>query len=172
MADKPLFDFGAALQRLGDAEPATTVFGGLSRKGQKIFNDDDLRAARSPLAQLVRLFLIELDMTWEELRSKHRERCLADRVQEPNISSSFGNLKKALYNPEPTLGFVARLFYVLGYDLTQIKLVITSRDTGEARTLSGDDVARRLTATEMPMLFEDTPEETTSKPAKSKKKSS
>ena len=100
------FDFDAALKQMNAAAASGQFIAMKQRKGQPIFNLADLCGAKSQTAQLLRLFLIERGITWDDLRAKHHERRVADGMPANNISSDYNNIKRNISSQEPTLYYL------------------------------------------------------------------
>jgi hypothetical protein len=143
---EPLFNFEQAVKQMKARGSRMTdilqLTGGMN--GEPIFGINGLRDAKHPLARLLRIFLIEEKISLGELAERHNAELEKLGVNPSRVSSSLSNLKKSVMNPAPTFNNLRNTLFFCGYDLTNISLEITERQTGKVKVLSTKDIKQLI----------------------------
>lgn len=109
-------------------------------QGKPIFTINDLRTTVRPLAQIVRLLMIREGITEEKFRMYHRNMALQTYMATNNINYDRNNMSRAMTQQDVTWCFLEKLLAVCNYDLVDVTLTLSNRETGEVTTISKSDV--------------------------------
>ena len=123
-----------------DSKQLQNVMQGSPSQGTPIFTVEDLRTTVRPLAQLVRLFMIREGITKEKFAMFHRSMAMRTYMSTNNINYDRNNMSRAMTCQDVTWGFLEKLLGICNFDLVDVTLTLSNRETGEVSTISKSDV--------------------------------
>lgn len=132
-------DVNAMLSRI-DPMQCNQVVKDAQNSGTPLFTVNDLRTTTHPLAQIVRLLLIRNNITREKFEALHRKMGMQTYMSANNMNYERNNMRRALAQGDITWNFLEKLLVVCGFDLTDVTLTLSNRETGEITTISRSDV--------------------------------
>lgn len=112
--------------------------------GEPIFTINDLRTTYHPLAQLMRLLMIEDNITKNKFDSLHRQKSQESFMATNAISYSKNNMYRTVTQPDLTWNFCEKLLVTLGYNIVDVAIKLQKIDTKEVKELKKSDVVKLI----------------------------
>ena len=132
-------DLSSMIQRI-DPSVCNQVVQTAQKAGTPIFTTNDLRTTQHPLAQMIRMLVIRENITKETFEDKHRAMALQTCMTTNNMNYERNNMRRALIQPDITWNFLEKFLTVCGFDIIDVTVLLSNRQTGEVSTLKRSDV--------------------------------
>ena len=113
------------------------------RAGTMIFTEQDILRVTYPLAKILRMILVENNVTYEVFHRKHREYAEKSGMTGSDANSNKNNLLRAMKKPKVTYDHVETVVCViLGLNLLNLEFTLRDCTTGEIKNYKLSDAEK------------------------------
>lgn len=141
-------------QRISMIKPTTAnqVVKASVKQGTAIFSKDDLYTTYDTLALLLRYLCIREQISMALFEERHRLMAQQTLMSANKRSYDFSNKKRSLIQARVSWDLIEKFCQIMGYDILDISLNMSNRNTGEIFTISKSEIMKLLTDPELPHI--------------------
>lgn len=133
-----------------DSSNANQIVKASTKQGTAIFTKKDLYATYDTLALLLRYLCIHEDISMQLFEERHRLMAQQTLMSANKRSYDFSNKKRSLMQPRVSWELLERFCQIMGYDILDVSMCMSNRNTGEVLTISKAEIMRLLTEPTLP----------------------
>lgn len=133
-----------------DSVRASKVIQSVAYQGEPIFSKKDLYDTYDILALLLRYLCIRENISMDLFEDRHRLMATQTFMSSNKRSYDFNNKKRSLMQKRVSWELIEKFCQIVGYDIIDVSMQLSNRETGEVFTVSKSDVTRCIKEKELP----------------------